>query len=70
MIEPCPEGGFFGRCPALAGCNVEAETIAEAVEFLEDAIKQYVISCREHGDALPAEIGAYSFQFPVTAARY
>lgn len=59
VIEPCQEGGFFGRCPVLTGCHVEAETIAEAIEFLEDAIKQYVISCREHGDSLPAEIEAY-----------
>lgn len=59
VIEPCKEGGFFARCPVLPGCHVEAESIAEAVEFLEDAIKVYVASCREHGDPLPAEIAAY-----------
>lgn len=59
VIEPCKEGGFFARCPVLPGCHVEAETIAEAIEFLEDAIKAYVASCREHGDSLPVEIEAY-----------
>lgn len=59
IIEPCEEGGFFARCPVLPGCHVEAESISQALEFIEDAIRAYVESCREHKDSLLSEIAAY-----------
>lgn len=59
IIEPCEEGGFFARCPVLPGCHVEAATISQALDFIEDAIRIYVESCLYHKDELPPEISAY-----------
>lgn len=53
FIEPCEEGGYFGSCPSLPGCFVEAKTISQAVEYLEDAIAKFIESYQAHGDPLP-----------------
>jgi len=58
FIEPCEEGGYFASCPSLAGCFVEAETIPQAIEYLEDTVEQFIKSYKKHGDPLPAEIKA------------
>ena len=56
FIEPCEEGGYFASCPSLSGCFVEAETISQAVDYLEDTIIKFIQSCQERGDSLPEEI--------------
>lgn len=53
FIEPCEEGGYFASCPSLPGCFIEAETISQAIEYLEDNIEQFIKSYQEHGDPLP-----------------
>lgn len=56
FIEPCEEGGYFASCPSLPGCFVEAESISQAVDYLEDAIAKFIQSYQKHGDPLPEEI--------------
>ena len=47
VIEYLAEGGYYAECPVLPGCHVEANTYAEAVENLEDAIRIFLDSYRE-----------------------
>jgi predicted RNase H-like HicB family nuclease len=62
IIEPCEEGGYFAKCPVFQGCFVEAETIPQAIEYMEDAIKLFIESYRELGDPLPEEIYRYEME--------
>jgi len=62
FIEPCEEGGYFASCPSLPGCFVETKSVSQAVEYLEDAVSQFIQSYREHGDPLPAEVAALEVQ--------
>lgn len=56
FIEPCEEGGYFASCPSLPGCFIEADTIPQAIEYLEDAVEKFIQSYKEHGDPLPDEV--------------
>lgn len=56
FIEPCEEGGFFGSCPTLPGCFVEADNLGQAISYLEDAISKFIQSYKERGDPLPESI--------------
>lgn len=58
VIEPCEEGGYVALCPSLPGCHVEADTVPQAMEYLEDAIKMYIQSLKDHGDDVPKELEA------------
>jgi len=42
IIEPCEEGGFFGRCPALQGCYVQGETYEETLAELKAAVDAHI----------------------------
>ena len=42
VIEPCEEGGYFGRCPDLQGCYVQGETYQETLAELKAAIAAHV----------------------------
>lgn len=52
IIEPCEEGGFFASCPALQGCHAEGESYAQALEAIEDVIRQHIALRLEKGEAL------------------
>ena len=39
IIEPCEEGGFFAKCPALQGVHAEGETYSETLENIESVIR-------------------------------
>jgi len=56
VIEYLAEGGYYAECPVLPGCHVEADTYAEAVENLEDAIRIFLDSYRELGKPLPQTV--------------
>lgn len=58
VIEPCEEGGYVAICPSLPGCHVEADTVPQVMEYLEDAIKTYIQSLKAHGDSIPKELEA------------
>ncbi|MBI4670429.1 MAG: type II toxin-antitoxin system HicB family antitoxin [Chloroflexi bacterium] len=52
-IEPLKEGGFLAICPILQGCHAEGETIAEALENVEDVARIIIEIMREEKIPLP-----------------
>lgn len=57
-IEPLEEGGYLAICPILQGCHAEGETIAEAIENVEDVARNLIELMHEDGVALPKELQA------------
>jgi len=55
-VEPLDEGGFFAVCPDLQGCHAEGETIAEAIENVEDVARVIIELCLEKHLPLPPEL--------------
>jgi predicted RNase H-like HicB family nuclease len=55
-IEPLEEGGYLAVCPLLQGCHAEGETVAEAIENVEDVARQLIELMREDGVPLPGEL--------------
>ncbi len=53
VIEPLEEGGYLATCEAIQGCHAEGETVAEALEILEDVARILLELRREDGLALP-----------------
>lgn len=50
------EDGFIvASCPALPGCHSQGRTRQEALANIEEAIRGYVASMREHGEPIPVE---------------
>ena len=48
-IEPLEEGGYLATCQAIQGCHAEGETIAEALDILEDVARILLELRREDG---------------------
>ena len=55
VIEPCEEGGYFGRCPALDGCFVQGETLEETRSELKAAVDGFVEDMLERGEKVPED---------------
>ncbi len=55
-IEPLDEGGFLAVCPILQGCHAEGETVADAIENVEDVARNLIELMREDGVPLPPEL--------------
>ena len=55
-VEPLEEGGYLASCPDLQGCHAEGETIAEALENIEDVARVIMELCIEDGLPLPPEL--------------
>jgi len=55
VIEPCEEGGFFGRCPALDGCFVQGETYEETISELKAAVDAFIEDMLEKGETIPED---------------
>lgn len=53
FLRPEPEGGYTVIVPSLPGCITYGETIEEAKEMAEDAIKAYLESLKKHGEEIP-----------------
>ncbi len=54
-IRPLLEGGgFLIVFPDLPGCMADGATIEEAVANGLDAVKSWILTAREFGDAVPA----------------
>lgn len=47
------EDGWGAVIPELPGCVGGGDTIAEALEMLEDAKRGWLLSALEHGDHIP-----------------
>ena len=55
IIEPCEEGGFFGRCPALQGCYVQGETYEETLAELKAAVDTHIEDRLARGENIPED---------------
>jgi predicted RNase H-like HicB family nuclease len=55
LFEPDDDGGFVVTCPALPGLVTEGETLQQAREMAEDAIRAYVESLRKDGLPVPSD---------------
>ena len=55
LFEPDDDGGFVVTCPALPGLVTEGDTLQEAREMAEDAIRGYVESLRKDGLPIPSD---------------
>jgi predicted RNase H-like HicB family nuclease len=54
LFEPAEEGGYVVTCPALPGLVTEGDTMEEAREMAEDALRGYLETIREDGLPIPA----------------
>ena len=52
VIEP-DDGRFHAYCPILRGCHTWGHTEAEALFYIEDAVKLYLKSLIEDGEPIP-----------------
>ena len=55
-IESLEEGGYLAICPVLQGCHAEGNTVAEAIENVEDVARNLIELMREDGVPLPGEL--------------
>lgn len=52
-VQPLEEGGYLAICPDIQGCHAEGETVAEALEIVEDVARILLELRREDGLPLP-----------------
>ena len=57
-IEALPEGGFLATSEELPGLIAQGRTVAETMEIAQDVARKLIESYQEHGDKLPAVLGA------------
>lgn len=55
LFEPAEEGGYVVTCPALPGLVTEGDTMEEAREMAEDALRGYLESLLEDGESIPSD---------------
>jgi len=53
-LEPLAEGGYVATSDDVPGLVVQGRTVAETVEYAQDAVRKLYESYLEHGDAVPA----------------
>lgn len=46
-------GGYLAEFPDLPGCMADGETVEEALHEAEDALKTWLATAKEFGDAIP-----------------
>jgi len=50
------DGVFVAQCPALPGCISQGATREEAQANIEEAITDYLVSLKRHGEPIPPPI--------------
>ena len=50
VLRPEPEGGYTVIVPSLQGCITHGDTIEDALQMAEDAIRAYIASMKKHGE--------------------
>ena len=55
-LEPLDGGGYVATSDDVPGLVVEGRTIAETVEFAQDAVRKLYESYLEHGDPIPPKL--------------
>jgi len=56
LIEQDEDGVFIAECPSLPGCVSQGRSRKEAVENIQDAIKWYLESLKNHNEPIPPSI--------------
>ena len=67
-VEPLEDGRYLAACPDLQGCHAEGDTIAEALENVEDVARVIIELCMEKGLPLPPELSGAE-EMPVVKAE-
>ena len=67
-VERLEDGDYFAVCSNLEGCHALGETVADAIENVEDAARVIIELCLEKGLPLPPELSA-SDEVPVVTAE-
>ncbi|MEX1255215.1 MAG: type II toxin-antitoxin system HicB family antitoxin [Dehalococcoidia bacterium] len=60
QIEAQEEGGYLAICDVIQGCHAEGETVAEALENLEDVARVLLEVQKEDGVPLPAGLEEFT----------
>lgn len=70
-LQSSPEGGYVATIPDLPGCISQGETIAEAVEMIEDAKNTWLEVALEEGFTIPEPLEQvqYSGRFNVRVPK-
>lgn len=55
LFEPAEEGGYVVTCPALPGLVTEGDTLEEARQMAQDAVRAYLKSLAKDGLAVPPD---------------
>lgn len=55
-VESLAEGGFLAVCPILQGCHAEGETIAAALDNVEDVARNLIELMEQDGIPLPRDL--------------
>ena len=55
-VETLEDGRLLAVCPTLQGCHAEGDTIAEAIEHVEDVARIIIELCIEKRQPLPEEL--------------
>ena len=55
-VETLEDGRFLASAPKLRGCLAEGDTIAEAMENVEDVARLIIEMCIKEGLPLPPEL--------------
>jgi predicted RNase H-like HicB family nuclease len=55
-VQTLEDGRFLAVCPKLRGCLAEGDSIAEAMENVEDVARIIIELMIEKGQALPEEL--------------
>lgn len=66
-IEPLEEGGFLATCHLIQGCHAEGETIAQALDNLEDVARVLLELGMEDGLPLPTGLTPTPLERPLKA---
>jgi antitoxin HicB len=56
MLQPLPEGGYNVFVPAIPEICTFGETIEEAREMAQDAIRCFLESALETGESIPPDV--------------
>ena len=63
-------GGYSIVVPALAGCFSQGETVPEALENAQEAIRCHVACLRQHGRPLPDDVDTVAFEWGESQEAY
>jgi len=55
-VESLEDGRYLAVCDPIQGCHAEGDTVAEALENLEDAARILLELQKEDGVPLPSEL--------------